>query len=363
MRVNSPLRVGFVTCAQLPDLDDDTQQILPSLRALGVKVLPLVWDDAGVDWTSVDLAVVRSCWDYVGRRSEFLAWAAAVPRLANPAAVLAWNTDKRYLLDLSEAGVPIVPTIFVNPDDAWTPSKEGDWVIKPAESIASLDSGKYRLRDATEHRLAVAHVGRLQAQGRTVMVQPYLRGIDREGETSLVFFARRLSHAMRKAAVLHGPDAGVDRRFLPDGGLQLRPHQPSSAQLAVADLALANVPGGADNLLYARVDLVPGDDGRPVLMELELTEPQLYFRHVPEAARRFASILTVEGCAARAVRRRANAERPFPASAARARDGSGRKLEGREIQSSKTRGRIQSGSNEASRRTRAGTWRRNGSAS
>jgi hypothetical protein len=298
----SPLYVAFVTCAQLPQLDEETRHILPLLRSLSVEALPLVWDDATAEWASVDLAVVRSCWDYVARRVEFLAWASIVPRLANPPSVLAWNTDKGYLLDLAAAGVPIVPTIWIDPGKTWRPPRRGDWVIKPAVSIASLDSGRYRLADADQRHLAVAHVGRLQAQTRTVMVQPYVRGIDVEGETSLVFFAGTFSHAIRKAAVLNGPDSGIDRRFLSHGGLQLRPQRPTQAQLAVADRALATVPGGADRLLYARVDLVPGDDGRPLLMELELTEPQLFLTHVPEAAERFAAIVAAAASAARDLR-------------------------------------------------------------
>lgn len=99
-------RVVLVTCAQLPDLDTDTRILAASLSSHGMSVVPAVWDDPAVDWDEVDLAVVRSCWDYCARRCEFLAWAARVPRLANPADVLSWNTDKRYLVDLATAGVP-----------------------------------------------------------------------------------------------------------------------------------------------------------------------------------------------------------------------------------------------------------------
>lgn len=282
-------RVALVTCARLPDLDSDTRLLADCLASRGMSVAPAVWDDPAADWAATDLAVVRCCWDYPERRAEFLAWADRIPRLANPAGVLAWNTDKRYLVELAAAGVPIVPTTWVQPMDTWAPPGGGDWVIKPSVSLASLDSGKYRLDDAVERGLAAAHVERLQAEGRTVMVQPYVREIDARGETSLVFIGGAFSHAMRKDAVLQGPDTGVDRRFLPHGGLMLRARQPSAAQLTIAHQALAAVPGGPARLLYARVDLVPGPDGTPLLMELELTEPQLYFGLVPEAAERFAA--------------------------------------------------------------------------
>jgi hypothetical protein len=285
---SAKLRVALVTCSQLRGLDEDTQRVIGPLAARGVWAFPAVWDDPTVDWARVDLAVVRSCWDYPARRTEFLAWANRIQRLANPSDVLAWNTDKRYLLDLATA-VPIVPTTWVEPHHTWTPPREGEWVVKPSVSLASLDTGRYRLTDFLERELAVAHIRRLQLEGRTVMVQPYFHGVDDEGETSLVFIGGEFSHAMRKAAVLDGPDGGLDRRFLPFDGPGLRRQDPTPTELAVAQRALAAVPGGPERLLYARVDLVPGADGRPVLMELELTEPQLYFSHVVGAAERFAT--------------------------------------------------------------------------
>jgi hypothetical protein len=126
------------------------------------------------------------------------------------------------------------------------------------------------------------------------MVQPYMHGIDDDGETSLVYLGGVFSHAMRKAAVLTGPDVGVDRRFLPQGGLHLRAHRPTVQELVTADEVLAAVPASRHQLLYARVDLVSGPDGRPVLMELELTEPQLYFRDAPGAADRMAAAIEAQ---------------------------------------------------------------------
>ncbi len=284
-------RVALVTCAEVPELDADTRTLLAPLAARGVAAEPVVWDDATAVWAGFDLAVVRSCWDYVPRRAEFLAWARSVPRLANPPEVLAWNTDKRYLRDLAAAGVPLVPTTWVAPRQAWTAPQRGEWVLKPVVSIASLDTGRYRLADPQQRRLAVEHLRRLQAAGRTVMVQPYLRAVDSYGETALVFLGGRFSHAMRKGAVLDGPDTGVHRRFLHDGGLELQPSQPSAVERMVAARVLAAVPGGPRGLLYARVDLVPGPNGQPLLMEL-LTEPQLFLGYAPGAADRLAAAIT-----------------------------------------------------------------------
>jgi hypothetical protein len=287
--------VALVTCAQLPDADADTQRLIAPLAAFGVRAQAVVWDDPTVDWAAFDLAVVRSCWDYGTRRAEFLEWANRVPCLANPAAVLAWNTDKRYLAQLDALGVNVVATTWVQPNDGWVlpdpVSGSTDWVIKPAVSLAALDTGRYDVSDHTHRRLAADHVRRLQRAGRVVMVQPYMAGVDVEGETSLVFFGGRFNHAMRKGALLDGPDRGIDRRFAPNGGLELCRRTPTAKQLDLAYRALACVPGGRECLVYARVDLVPGPDGRPRVIEVELTEPQLYLARVPGAAERLASVI------------------------------------------------------------------------
>ncbi len=281
------VRVALVTCAELPAADADTRLLIEPLAALGIDAKPAVWDDAAVAWELFDLVVVRSCWDYLYRREEFLAWAARVPRLANAHDVLAWNTDKHYLRELGAQGVAVVPTQWIEPRDAWMLPREGEWVIKPAVSLSSLGAGRYDLGDATQRDLAAAHVERLQKEGRTVMLQRYLRAIESEGETSLIYIEGVFSHAVRRAAVLTGPDVGLDKRFAGAEARHEAVERGTDAQLRLADRALAAVPSGGV-LLYARVDLVPGADGAPVLMELELSEPSLFLGYVPEAPARFA---------------------------------------------------------------------------
>jgi hypothetical protein len=283
--------VALVTCAEVPELDADTRLLIDPLAALGISATPAIWNDPNIDWSVFDLAVVRSPWDYLYRRAEFLAWANRVPRLANPADVLEWNTDKRYLKELADSGLPVVPTIWLQPEQQWRFPEQGEWVIKPAVSLASLDTGRYRLDDLGQLRLAVDHVRRLQQAGRTVMVQPYLAGVDTEGETSLVYVGGAFSHALRRGPVLDGPDTGIDRRFQSDWEHDLRERQPATSQLALAEQVLAAVPGGRARLLYARVDLLPGPDGEPVLIELELTEPVLFLGYAPGAVDRFAAAI------------------------------------------------------------------------
>lgn len=272
-------RLALATCASLPRLDDDSALLLPALAALGVAAEPAGWDDPSVDWAGYDLVVVRSTWDYVAWRDAYLAWADSVPRLLNPAGVLAWNTDKTYLRDLAAAGVPVVPTTYVPPGEPYVPPA-GEVVVKPAISAGAQDTERHA--DARE---AAPLVARLHAQGRTAMVQPYLAGIEAEGETAVLLCDGEPSHGARKAALLNEP--GLD---LEDDLSMMSEREPTASQLEVARAAVAAVPVD-DPLLYARVDLVPGPDGSPVVLELELTEPSLLLRFAPGSAQRFARAL------------------------------------------------------------------------
>jgi glutathione synthase/RimK-type ligase-like ATP-grasp enzyme len=277
--------VALATCRALPDLDPDDRLLLEPLSRAGVDSVAAVWDDPSVDWAAFDLVVPRNTWDYALRRDEFVAWARAVPRLANPADVVAWNTDKRYLRMLALDGVPVVPTTWVAPGDAWTPPASGEWVVKPAVSAGSRDTGRYDCVDPSLRALAAAHVGRLQAAGRLVMVQPYLSTVDTYGETGLLFIHGVYSHAIRKGPMLVGPDGGRVELYAQE---HITPRKPSAAELSVAEAALRAVPGGGSRLLYARVDMFDGGGG-PVVVEVELTEPSIFFRTAPGSAERFAA--------------------------------------------------------------------------
>ena len=278
--------MALVTCAELPELDPDDRAIVAPLAAAGVAVDAAVWDNPSIIWAGYDLVVLRSPWDYVRRRDEFVAWASAVPRLANPAGVVAWNTDKRYLADFAAAGIPTVPTEWLGPAHPVTLPSAGDWVIKPAVGAGSLDSGRYDLTDPHHRDLAGAHIARLQAAGRLVMLQPYLHAVDSAGETALLYLGGRYSHAIRKGPMLAGPDFGAEGLYRPE---EITSREPRPAEHALAERVLAAVPGGP--LLYARVDLIPGADGEPVLVEVELTEPSLFLATSPGAAERFAEAI------------------------------------------------------------------------
>jgi glutathione synthase/RimK-type ligase-like ATP-grasp enzyme len=266
------MRLALAGCSAIDDPDEPV--LVAALERLGVEAVGLAWDSAA-DWASYDLVVVRSTWDYVGRREEFLAWAVSVPRLANPASVLAWNTDKRYLARFADAGVPVVPTTYVTSD--FTPP-EGQYVVKPTISAGAEETARYGPDDEAAARV---HVERLLAAGREVMVQPYLASVETEQETSVLYVGGAYSHGARKGRVLTGTGA-----LSPDDW-DIGSREPSAAERALADQVIAAV---AEPLLYARVDLLAGASG-PVLLELELTEPFLFLGMSDGAADRLAAAI------------------------------------------------------------------------
>ena len=274
--------VALVTCSALPDLDADDQLIAPALAAVGIDAVPAVWSDPGVDWDAFDLVVLRNPWDYTDRPAEFLAWAGGVERLANPAAVVAWNTDKRYLGELAGAGLPVVETAFVAPGEA-VPTFDREVVAKPTVSAGSRDTERF-VPAAREALLA--HVAHIHASGRTAMLQPYLDRVDEAGETALLHLGGAYSHAIRKGPLLTADRAMVGDLYVEE---DIRPREPSAAERDAAAAIMAEVRRRFGDLLYARVDLLIGDDGAPVLLELELTEPSLFLGTAAGAPERFAA--------------------------------------------------------------------------
>ncbi|MBC7290010.1 MAG: hypothetical protein H5T83_01565 [Actinotalea sp.] len=312
-------RIALVTCSRLPDLDPEDTPLLAALAARGASAQAVVWDDATVRWSDFDLVVVRSAWDYAQRHEEFLAWAERVSsqtRLVNPLPVIVWNTDKHYLRELEAAGVRIVPTQWLEPERHLSSRAlhtrfpaHGEMVIKPAVSAGSIDAGRYTAIDAQSRGLAIAHARRLLAENRTVMAQRYLASVDTVGERAHVFIDGEHSHSVRKEAMLDGPDVAVEGIYKEEriSGIEAPEEEIRMAREVIATarrLLEARAGDGerADDLpfLYARVDVVSDDDGRPVLMELELVEPSLFPSYAEGALDRIA-----DAFAARARRGRA----------------------------------------------------------
>ncbi|WP_033306169.1 hypothetical protein RFN58_13730 [Streptomyces iakyrus] len=272
--------------------DRDLPVLVAALREAGADAVAVPWDDPDTDWAAFDLALLRSTWDYSWRAAEFTAWAercGEATRLANPLGVVKWNADKRYLGQLADAGVPVVPTRYFAPGDPLDLPADREFVVKPASGAGARYAARY---PAGERDAALRQAERMHAEGFTVMVQPYLSSIDTHGERALQFFGGRLLHAGVKGAVLApGTPYDADKVAHPD----LRPWEPTAAELAVAEKALAAVPGDAE-LLYARVDLVTGPDGEPCVMELELIEPNLFLHLHPDSVPKVVEAVLAAAC-------------------------------------------------------------------
>lgn len=278
------LRVAIATAAEAQGLDEDEPLLIEAFTRLGVVAEPVVWD-ADAAWSRYDAVVVRSTWDYPTRRAEFLAWAAAVDgRLWNGPGVLTWSTDKVYLRELAGAGLPVVPTTWIEPAATEVPLPAvGDYVVKPSVSAGSKDTVRYR---AGEDAGAVEHVRLIQKSGRVTMVQPYVASVDSYGETALLYVEGSFSHAIRKGPLLAAGGGFVDGLFAAE---EITARRPSAAERAVGDRVVAAARQRVGDLLYARVDLVAGDDGQPLLLELELAEPSMFLGYDDGAADRLAA--------------------------------------------------------------------------
>jgi hypothetical protein len=282
--------VILASCAPALGTDEDEPLLLAALADAGVAAETGDWADPSVDWAAADAVVVRSTWDYAPRRDEFLAWARAVEgvtRLFNPVDVLAWNTDKRYLAGFADAGIPIVPTAWAATGDELPAALDrwDDLVVKPTVSAGARDTARFR---PGERDAAGGFAADILASGRSVMVQPYLERLDADGETGLVYLDGAYSHAFRKGALLAGAPLGP--------GLyaeeEIAARDATAAQRALGDAVLAATADRiGDAPLYARVDLVPGPDGEPALIELELTEPSLFLTTDAGAAARVAAAI------------------------------------------------------------------------
>lgn len=288
------MKIALVTARPARGLDEDEPPLRLALQRAGCDVETAEWDDSRVEWASFDLALLRSAWDYAERVSEFLAWvqrASSVTRVLNPLSVVRWNTDKHYLSQLSKQGVATVPSTFIEPgEDAGLALEQflrghanQEMVVKPAVGAGSRDTMRHPRGEVGG---AVAHAQRLLDANRSVLLQPYLDRVDEDGETALMYFEGRFSHAVRKGALLPPGGAATTALFAAE---TITPRTPGPDELRLAEQIMAAVP--FETPLYARIDLIRDANALPCLLELELTEPSLFFGHAAGSAERFAAAI------------------------------------------------------------------------
>jgi glutathione synthase/RimK-type ligase-like ATP-grasp enzyme len=262
-------RVAILT----PDPEDEgyrtrwrevLEQTAEPLRRAGLEVEGRSW--AGSDLADFGLVLPLLVWGYHRAGEQWHgavdAWAAAGTPLRNPPSVLHWNADKRYLGRLAQRDAPVVPTLYVERmtaavlEEAAATFGTDALIAKPQVSASAWQT----IRWSPGGSLAGGPSG-------PAMIQPFLPSIRDEGELSLIYFDGAFSHAIRKR-----PKPG-DFRVQPEYDAVITAHAPAADELACAEAILARID---EDLLYARIDLVRGSGGAPVLMELELVEPDLY---------------------------------------------------------------------------------------
>jgi glutathione synthase/RimK-type ligase-like ATP-grasp enzyme len=276
----------FVTYDGLPQLDPDDRLAVDALARRGLTVDAAIWNDPSVDWSRAGICIIRSTWDYHLDYQGFLQWAqrvASVTQLWNSLPIVRWNSHKSYMKDIADRGAPIVPTVWLRagstPDIAALMRERG-WeraVVKPVVGLATRGVMRFSLMGG-ELGAAQKHVNALLRE-QDVMMQPFLRSVESYAERALVFIDGEYSHAATKVAFQPLAPAG-------EAGEVLVVADPE--EIAVATRVARMAEG---RVLYARVDLLRGDDGRPCVIEYELVEPSLFLSLHPPAAERFASVL------------------------------------------------------------------------
>lgn len=296
----SPLRfrpkIALVSCRALPEWEVDDQPLWSALEDRDVELCLPVWDDERFDWQSCDLVIPRTTWDYQERWEEFLAWFKRVgtcTQLLNSSETLEWNIDKRYLKELP---IPQPPTHWIDQQylsrvealdlagSLIRLCRENGWqrgFLKPHIGASARGTFRFSTRDAHEQAALAQHLMEWLPQ-RHLILQPYLDNVEERGEVSLIFFEGELSHAVQKIPVRG------DYRVQDDYGASDHPWEPPLSWVKQCEALLSSLPIMP---LYARCDALQDEEGDFRLVELELIEPSLFFRHDLESPARFAAAI------------------------------------------------------------------------
>jgi glutathione synthase/RimK-type ligase-like ATP-grasp enzyme len=280
------MRVGFLTAEFLAGVFADDVPAVEALAARGVTVEPVVWNRA-FEARRYDALVMRSPWDWYKHRAAFRVFVEELGSLEtcvfNPPAMLARFMDKTYFSHLEALGLDTVPTAFFSPaqlDEVPAELARRGWsraVLKPSFTANAYGAQRFEASRVRE----VVEAAKAHPVDSSWMLQPYVEGIEAGGEWSLVFFAGAFSHAVQKR-----PKPG-DYRVQPDHGGASVLAMPGAEVIAAAERVVS---AAVPDAVYARVDGVE-HEGRFRLMELEVVEPELFFRLHPPAAARFAEAL------------------------------------------------------------------------
>lgn len=258
----------------------EDQLVQEALEKEGLKVIRLAWDDPDFDWATTKYALFRTTWDYYERFQEFEKWLNVVRHktiLLNSSEIIYWNIDKHYLEDLRKKGVAIVPTYFIKKGSQQTLAELHEklqWnktVLKPCISGAARHTYKLDADNISNHEAIFSEL----IANEDFMLQPFMEQIVSKGEISLIIINGVYTHAILKKA-----KAG-DFRVQDDFGGTIHEYLPSAEEIQFAEKTVAAC---IEKPIYARVDIVWDNDNKLAISELELIEPELWFRRNHDAA-------------------------------------------------------------------------------
>ncbi len=278
------MKIALVSCDNLPGWEVDDVPLVEELEMRGVEVHTPAWT-ADVDWNAFDATVIRTTWDYHTRAQEYLDWARSVPRLFNSFPVIEWNINKSYLRDLESCGVPIAPTVWIQVgehkrvSEALGQLQTTTGFIKPLVGACASDTFRFN-----DNEIEQAQSFLDDRSDQEMMIQPYLRSVESEGELSAIYVEGELTHGVQKIPVKG------DYRVQDDFGAEDQPYAFTQQEIESMAEIFNHVPNGK-HLLYARVDFLRADDGVLLLNELELIEPSMFFRHSTDAHKKFADAI------------------------------------------------------------------------
>lgn len=285
------IKIALLTCEKLPNLAHDDHQLIPELAKHNVIACAAIWDDKSIDWATFDYLIFRNTWDYFEKETEFNLWLGQIEKLGiktlNTIEIIKQNRHKFYLKTMKEAGILIIPTVFIEKTNTLNletilPKHWKKAVIKPAFSAGSYLTEVFEVSDTKKINRDYLNI----ACEKELLLQEFMPEIQSLGETSFIFFNKKFSHAVNKKP-LEG-DFRVQSQF----GGKYTLITPSDALIHKAQQVVNTF---HDKLLYARVDGIVINNELH-LMEIECIEPDLYFVISNGALQRFVtSILELIG--------------------------------------------------------------------
>jgi glutathione synthase/RimK-type ligase-like ATP-grasp enzyme len=245
-----------------------------------MRVIRTNWDNSSFDWSSTKFILFRTIWDYFDRFDDFTEWLERIgtkTKMINPYNTIRWNMDKHYLQDMDKMGINIPPTLFIETGDSRslnevvTESTWNDFILKPAVSGAGRHTYRFQMDSIANHETIFEKL----IKNESMLLQEFQQNVLTHGEVAFILIAGKFSHAILKKA------KPGDFRVQDDFGGTIHEYLASKEEIDFSEAIIST----CDPIpVYARVDLIRDNHNKLCLSELELIEPELWFRKKPEAA-------------------------------------------------------------------------------